>query len=75
LREHLFSNKLLLLSSVLVFASYSAAIYVPFLQNVLHTVPIGLDGWLILTGVGIVSLLIVEATKWFFIARHLTEAQ
>jgi Ca2+-transporting ATPase len=69
----LFSNKMLNLSSLLVFATFSAAVYIPFFQKLLHTVPLEFKDWIILVGVGIVSLSVVEATKWFFIARHLTE--
>lgn len=69
----LFDNKLLLLSSLLVFAAFAGAIYLSPLQRLLQTVPLGVESWLVLIGVGIVSILIIEATKWYFIARHETE--
>jgi calcium-translocating P-type ATPase len=70
---NLFSNKLLNLSSILVIISFSAAVYTPFLQNILHTVPLGITSWGILIAVGITSLFLVEATKWYFISRHETD--
>jgi hypothetical protein len=49
------------------------AVYTSPLQRVLHTVPIGVGSWLVLILMGIVSVLLIEATKWYFIARHKTE--
>jgi Ca2+-transporting ATPase len=72
-QTNILNNKLLLLSSVLVFLAFAAAIYIPFLQKILKTVPLDLTSWLILTFVGIMSLLLVEITKWFFIVRNQTE--
>lgn len=68
-----FSNRWLLFSSFLVFVTFSLAIYVPHLRLVLHTVPLGVGSWLILTLMGIVSMFIIEATKWYFITRHKIE--
>ncbi len=68
-----FSNKFLVLASVIVFVGLIAAIYLPVFQTLLHTVPLRLLDWLILIGIGILSLFLVEATKWYFISRHQTE--
>ncbi len=70
---NLFSNKWLLASSATVFLAFILAVYVPVFQKVLHTVPIGISSWLVLIGVGIISVLIIELTKWYFIAKHETE--
>lgn len=69
----LFDNKLLLLSSLVVFATFAVAIYLSPLQRLLHTVPLGIGSWLILIGVGIISMFLIEITKWYFIVRHKTE--
>ena len=70
---NIFSNNWLLVSSLVVFASFSAAVYLPILQQLLHTVPLVLNDWLILIAFGMVSLAMIEATKWYFIVRHKTE--
>jgi len=67
---NLFSNRWLLASSGVVILAFALAIYNPVLQRVLHTIPLGFGSWLILLGVGLVSVLIIELTKWYFIARH-----
>ena len=70
---NLLSNKWLLLSSVLVLAAFSAAIYLPPLQTLLHTVPLGLGSWMVLIALAIISMLLVEGTKYVFISRKTTE--
>lgn len=67
---NLLSNKWLLLSSLMVFLTFSFAIYFPPLQHILHTVPLGIYGWLIIVGVGLLSMFLIEITKWYFISRH-----
>jgi Ca2+-transporting ATPase len=68
-----FSNKILNLSSLLVFVLFGAVIYVPFLRNLLHTVILGWQDWLLICGASILSMILVEGTKWIFISRHHTE--
>jgi len=68
-----FSNKWLVISSIVVFLAFALAVYLPPLQTILHTVPLGIGSWLILIGVGILSMFLVEVTKWYFISRHETE--
>jgi len=70
---HPFSNPWLVVSSLVVFLTFSLAVYFPPLQTLLHTVPLGWRSWLVLTGIGIFTMLLIEATKWYFIARHETE--
>ena len=71
---NIFSNKWLLLSSVMVLFLFSIAIYFPPLQVLLHTVPLVFSDWIVLIVIAIASLLLVEATKYVFIARKITEA-
>jgi len=65
-----FSNKILVISSIVVFVAFAAAVYFPPLQNLLQTVPLGVGSWLILIGVGLLSMSLIEITKWYFITRH-----
>ena len=69
----IFSNKWLVLSSIVVFVSFSAAVYIPFLQKILHTVSLGIRSWLFLVFLSLVSVAMIEGTKWFFITRKETE--
>ncbi len=69
---NLFDNKLLLLGSASIFAVFSAAVYFGPFQTLLKTVPLGLASWGVLIGVGLVSVALIEITKWFFISRHLS---
>jgi len=45
------------------------AVYLPLLQNLLKTVPLNLFDWLLLLGLGMINLILIEATKWYFIAK------
>ena len=65
-----FANKYLLLAVGLGGIFQLAAVYVPFFQNVLRTVPLGLNEWLIIATVNVLVILAIEAVKWHFISRH-----
>ena len=67
-----FSNKWLVISSIVVFLAFALAVYFPPLQSLLHTVPLGIGSWLILIGIGILSMVLIEITKWYFISRKET---
>lgn len=69
-RNSLFSNKLLNFSVLFGFAAIAAAIYVPFFQNLLKTVPLGVYEWLLVIALGIVNILLIEIAKYIFIIRH-----
>ncbi len=64
---NLLSNKWLLASSVIVLLSYLVAVYIPFFNTLLHTIPLGIYDWLFLLASGIISLSIIETTKLFYI--------
>lgn len=68
-----FNNKFLLIASGLVFAGFALAIYLSPFQTLLNTVPLGPGSWLILIGVGVLSMFLIEITKWYFISRRETE--
>ena len=67
-----FSN--LYLIGCIVFSLFMLlmAIYLPVFQNLLKTVPLNLFDWLILLGLGMINLILIEATKWYFITKHQT---
>jgi len=68
-----FSNNWLTISSIIVFIAFAAAIYIPVLQKILHTLPLGINGWIIIVLSAIISMALIELTKWYFISRHETE--
>jgi Ca2+-transporting ATPase len=48
------------------------ALYLPLFQTLLKTVPLGPQDWLIILALGMIELILIEATKWYFITRHKT---
>ncbi len=68
-----FSNKFLNWSLLFGVLMLLAGIYLPPLQTLLKTVPLNLFDWGLLLGIGFLNILLIEATKWFFITRHKTE--
>jgi len=68
-----FSNKFLIYSVVIGIIMLVAAVYVPFLQTLLKTAPLGVHDWSIIFGIGIINLILIEAAKHHFIVRHQTE--
>jgi len=64
LKTNLWANKYLLAAVGYGFGLLFIAIYVPFFNRVLKTVPLGLTHWLLVLGVGIVATLIVEVVKY-----------
>lgn len=67
-----FTNKYLIFSVVAGMFLLFGAVYIPFLQTVLRTVPLTLNEFLIVIGLGLINLFSVEITKWFFIVRKQT---
>jgi len=68
-----FSNKFLVVAFVVGILMLVSAIYVPFLQSLLKTVPLAFQDWLVVGTLGFIEIVLIEATKWYFIARHETE--
>jgi len=65
-----FSNGYINLS---IFAGYLfliIALYVPFFQTLLKTVPLGFFEWFVLSGFGLLNFTLVEITKWYFIRKQ-----
>lgn len=61
-----FSNKWIVIGIGFGIILTAAALYVPFLQNVLGTQPLGVPWLLLLLVWLIINITLVEITKWFF---------
>jgi Ca2+-transporting ATPase len=68
--KSILTNKPLILSVGIGLVVLLAAVYLPFLQTLLRTHPLGLREWVFLSGLGIFNLLAIEITKWVFLVRH-----
>jgi len=64
-----FSNKFLVGAVAIGFFMLVIAIYLPVLQTLLKTVPLEVNDWLILVGLGLADIISIEITKWFFITK------
>jgi len=51
-----------------------AGLYLPALQTLLKTVPLNLFDWQIILGLGLLNIVLIEATKFYFIVRQQTES-
>jgi len=67
---NLFSNRILLVASAVGALMLVLALYLPSLQTLLKTVPLGGQSWLIVLGMGLIELISIEAAKHYFIVRH-----
>jgi len=65
-----FSNKFLVFAWILGVVALFAAVYLPFLQTILKTVPLNLNDWVIIFGMGLIEVILIEITKHYFIVRH-----
>jgi len=45
------------------------AIYLPWGQIILKTMPLGFNDWLIVFGLGLIELLLIEIAKYHFISK------
>jgi Ca2+-transporting ATPase len=64
-----FSNKWLLLAVAITLSAQICAIYVPFLQRALHTVPLAWQDWGVMLSVALPLFVIMETVKWFVARR------
>jgi len=69
---NLFSNKFLLVAWTVGFTALFAALYIPFLNNLLGTIPLHFHDWWIVIGLGLMELILIETVKHYFIVRHQT---
>lgn len=61
-----FSNKFLTFSTMLGVILFMAAIYTPFLNNILKTVPLSFNDWKILLAYGLMGVVVYEIGKKIF---------
>ena len=66
---NLLSNKFLIFAGIFGIILLIASIYVPILQTLLKTVPLGFNDWLIIFAIGITEMIFIEITKHYFIVR------
>ena len=68
-----FSNKFLIIAVLFGFLMLVSGVYLPVFQTLLKTVALGFQDWLIIISLGIINILLIEATKYYFITKHQTE--
>lgn len=68
-RTNIFSNKWLIFAVIGGLITQLCAIYLPPLQKLFKTVPLTLNEWLIIIGLGIIEIIAIETTKEWFILR------
>lgn len=68
-----FSNKFLIFAWLFGIVALVGAVYLPTLQGLLKTVPLGLIDWAIILGLSMIELILIEFTKWLFITKHIKE--
>ena len=64
-----FSNPWLTGAVLLGLLLLGAAVYLPFLQFFLGTVPLTLFDWTLLISLGLLNVLLIEAAKWYYIRK------
>ncbi len=64
---NLFSNKFLIIAILFSFTLLLLGIYVPFFQNILSTTGLDLKAWLVAGSIALLSLLMIEIVKYYFI--------
>lgn len=68
-----FSNKFLniafIMSAILLFATF----HFPPLQKILETEALYHFDWALVLGLTLIDIIVIEATKWYFISRHETQ--
>lgn len=65
-----FSNKFLIISVLFGFLALLAGIYIPVFQALLKTVPLGTKEWLLISGLGLLNVLLIELVKYIFIVKR-----
>jgi Ca2+-transporting ATPase len=68
-----FNNKLLVFSWIFGLSALLLAIYLPVLNKLLGTVPLSFTTWLLVVGLGVINVTLIEAVKYYFIARKETD--
>jgi len=69
-QSNLFKNQFLNLSIIFGFLMLFVALYFPFMQRILKTVPLGVSEWAVLLSFGILNIILIEIVKYIFIVRN-----
>jgi cation-transporting ATPase F len=69
----LWSNRWVLVGIGIQALAQLALTYLPVMNRIFGTAPLGINAWLRIIGIGIVAALVVAAEKW--IRRHLSEGR
>lgn len=64
-----FTNHYLTGSVVLGMFLLALVVYIPFLQDIFHTTVLAGVDWVILLVLGIINVVLIEITKWYFIRK------
>jgi len=65
-----FSNTYLLAATAVVISLQMVAVYMPFFQRFLHTVPLNLSEWMMIIAVATSIVVVEEIRKFFYRRRH-----
>ena len=65
-----FSNPLALVGAAAMIGAQLLFTYAPFMNHLFHSAPLDSEAWLRITGVAVLSFLLVELEKWFRFGRH-----
>jgi Ca2+-transporting ATPase len=66
---NIFSNKYLLMAWLFGVIILMFSVYMPAFQSILNTVPLQLNDWIFILGIGLFQLLVIELTKMYFIVK------
>ncbi|MDP1690228.1 MAG: HAD-IC family P-type ATPase [bacterium] len=70
-RTDFFSNRFLIAATAVVVSLQMFAVYTPFFQRFLHTVPLGFNEWLMIIAVATSIIWVEEVRKFFYRRRNL----
>ncbi|MFH1582408.1 MAG: HAD-IC family P-type ATPase [bacterium] len=65
-----FSNKFLVGAVVISIMMLVVAVYFLPMQNLLKTTSLVFSDWMLIITLGLINVVLIEATKWYFIVRH-----
>ena len=63
------SNRFLIFAWLFGVVALFAALYTPLLQTLLKTEPLNIFDWQLIVGLGLLNIVLIEATKWYFITK------
>ena len=66
---NILSNRFLIFAWLFGVVALFAALYTPLLQTLLKTEPLNIFDWQLIVGLGLLNIVLIEATKWYFITK------